>query len=336
MLDGLLWLHAVGTADDELAEGRVFRTDGVGICLCRSGRCQAVVDDREYEIVEGGLGVFFPRSVVRIVSRSEDLDAVVIRVDTTSVQPMLNRTSDIGRVMRVREHPLCLLPPADFATAQMYVDLFLRLASHQERDGSMEASRLQQLRLLGEGLGMFVTEQMTRRQPEAASESASEEKGVQPAISGSLPSPADEETDSPATHSSGRASSHTRGNELASQFLSHLHRDFRSHHDVGYYAGLQCVSTRYFSVVVHERTGRTPSSWIAAFLLEEACYLLTSSSRSVQEVADDLGFPSQSYFGKWFKTRMGLAPTAWRRGQPLTVRQGAEQAASRNEGRNEP
>ena len=333
MLDGLLWLHAVGRGDDALAEGRVFRTDGVGICLCRSGRCQAEVDDRVYEIVGGGLGVFFPRSVVRIVSRSEDLDAVVIRVDTTSVQPLLNRTSDISRVMRVREHPLCLLSPADFATAQMYVDLFLRLASHQERDGSMEASRLQQLRLLGEGLGMFVTEQMTRRQPDEASQSDSEGKSVQPVGGASLPSPAEGALGNAATSPSGGASSHTRGNELATRFLSHLHRDFRLHHDVGYYAGLQCVSTRYFSVVVHERTGRTPSSWIAAFLLEEACYLLTSTSRSVQEVADELHFPTQSYFGKWFKARAGQSPTAWRRVQSHPVRQGAVQRASGSGGR---
>ncbi|MBR6418615.1 MAG: AraC family transcriptional regulator, partial [Bacteroidales bacterium] len=39
---------------------------------------------------------------------------------------------------------------------------------------------------------------------------------------------------------------------------------------------------------------------------------LVSSRKRIAEISDDLGFPSQSFFGKYFKRVTGLSPRAYR------------------------
>lgn len=56
----------------------------------------------------------------------------------------------------------------------------------------------------------------------------------------------------------------------------------------------------------------TPSEWLAAFTLGEACRLLAHTQKSVKEIAELLHFPEQFTFRKYFKTYIGVSPRAYR------------------------
>ncbi|HUC82607.1 MAG TPA: helix-turn-helix domain-containing protein, partial [Flavisolibacter sp.] len=77
------------------------------------------------------------------------------------------------------------------------------------------------------------------------------------------------------------------------------------------------VTPKYLSETVKGTTGRTASEWIDAALAVEAQALLQNPDLSVQQVANELSFPDQSSFGKFFKKQVGISPSDYRRGVPV-------------------
>lgn len=63
--------------------------------------------------------------------------------------------------------------------------------------------------------------------------------------------------------------------------------------------------------------GITPKELITSTRMRKACCLLRTTTKTVKEIAYDCGFADQNYFGKSFKTEMGMSPTDYRRGVPI-------------------
>lgn len=100
---------------------------------------------------------------------------------------------------------------------------------------------------------------------------------------------------------------------VSSQFHSNLSQHVLQHRDVGFYAGLACLSPKYFSDVVKRETGHNPTYWIHTRLAIEAKMLLhTRHDLSVQSIADMLGFDNQASFSRYFRREAGLSPTQFR------------------------
>ncbi|NTS42345.1 AraC family transcriptional regulator [Paracnuella aquatica] len=109
----------------------------------------------------------------------------------------------------------------------------------------------------------------------------------------------------------------SRKEELNTKFHELLFRHFRQEHGVRFYAGKLYVTPKYLSETVKGTTGRTASEWIDAALAVEAQALLQNPDLSVQQVANELSFPDQSSFGKFFKKQVGISPSDYRRGVPV-------------------
>jgi AraC-like DNA-binding protein len=45
---------------------------------------------------------------------------------------------------------------------------------------------------------------------------------------------------------------------------------------------------------------------------QEAKALLKSTNMTIQQISDELNFPSQSFFGKYFKRVVGVSPKEYR------------------------
>ena len=74
----------------------------------------------------------------------------------------------------------------------------------------------------------------------------------------------------------------------------------------------QCLTPRYFSTIVREKSGRNALQWIMMFIIAEAKKLLSDPDPSIKEIAETLGFSNQSFFGRYFKQYVGLSPMAFR------------------------
>jgi len=104
----------------------------------------------------------------------------------------------------------------------------------------------------------------------------------------------------------------TRQDEIVEHFLMNASIHFRENRRVSYYAGLQCITPKHLSLVTRQVTGKTAAQWINTMVILESQSQLEHSTKTVQQIAVDLNFANQSFFGKFFKRITGLNPTEYR------------------------
>ncbi|MBR4500229.1 MAG: helix-turn-helix domain-containing protein [Paludibacteraceae bacterium] len=111
------------------------------------------------------------------------------------------------------------------------------------------------------------------------------------------------------------APSMSRNEEITGRFMHMVDANCEQHHDLDWYAGEMCLSTRYMANTVKETLGIPASSFIERALMQRAKTLLVSTPMPIQQIADQLGFQNQSHFGTFFKRHEGMSPAAFRKQQ---------------------
>ncbi|MGN0422359.1 MAG: AraC family transcriptional regulator [Lachnospiraceae bacterium] len=69
----------------------------------------------------------------------------------------------------------------------------------------------------------------------------------------------------------------------------------------------------YFNRLIKAKTGMTYSAYMQKIRLEKAEHLLTTSPKSVEEIADIVGYHNKGYFYKIFQKRYGMTPSQYRK-----------------------
>ena len=100
---------------------------------------------------------------------------------------------------------------------------------------------------------------------------------------------------------------------ITQRFLVLLSENSLKERSVQYYADRLCISAKYFSVVVRNETGKTPSEWIREQLTERIRHLLLETNLSIKEICNMLDFPNPSFFGKFVKQQLGCSPLEFRK-----------------------
>lgn len=103
-----------------------------------------------------------------------------------------------------------------------------------------------------------------------------------------------------------------RANMVFKQFVQELAQDNGMHRSVSYYADRLCYSPKYLSSVVRQVSGRTALEWINEYAVEQIKHQLKYSSRSIKEIAEEMHFSNQSFFGKYVKAHLGMSPAKYR------------------------
>lgn len=100
--------------------------------------------------------------------------------------------------------------------------------------------------------------------------------------------------------------------ELCERFITLVSENYKDKREIGYYADKLCVSNKYLSSLLKQETGLTALQWIERYVVLYAKSCLSSTSMTVQQISDELFFPSQSVFGKYFKRVEGISPKQYR------------------------
>lgn len=106
----------------------------------------------------------------------------------------------------------------------------------------------------------------------------------------------------------------TRADIIFTKFIHLVEGNYKRERRVGWYAEQLCITPKYLSETVKQVSRLTPNEWIDNYVILEIRVLLKNSTRSIKEIAMEMNFPNQSFLGKFFKERVGMSPSEYRKG----------------------
>jgi len=104
-----------------------------------------------------------------------------------------------------------------------------------------------------------------------------------------------------------------RSSELYNQFISQVNNFCRTYSDVHFYADQLNVSSRYLAQVTRRISCKTPKAIIDEYIVKEIERELSTTTHTMQEIANTFGFSSQAHLTKFFKKMIGLTPSEYRK-----------------------
>ncbi len=115
------------------------------------------------------------------------------------------------------------------------------------------------------------------------------------------------------TNISMAVSGHTYRDVLFQRFMLDLYANCREQRKVRFYAMRSGLSLKYFSTIVRQLSGASPSEWIETVVVGEAKSMLNDIHRNIKDIATQLNFPDAPTFTKYFLRVTGMSPKAYRK-----------------------
>jgi AraC-like DNA-binding protein len=298
--DSVKVLHLVGDEKNILeAEDAMVKIPRTGIFICTGGWVNLTLDGTNYHLTKDCMIVYFAYSSLQITNHSTPITGTLIGADLETIQPLLYNVSDFNAIFVIKQNPLVMLSIDRINRMMTFTTLLEHTLEKQKKFDDMLAQgdntiipareiNLQQRKLLGQCVMLEII-------------SCFAKNGTSYKLD-------------------------NRRDDVLKTFMESLYRNYKQEHEVSFYAQEQNLTCRYFSSIIKDRSGQTPSTWIATALLVEAKQMLQSTPLSVKDISDRLNFPNQSYFGKWFKNHTGISPLEFKAGKAVTETKEAELA----------
>lgn len=105
----------------------------------------------------------------------------------------------------------------------------------------------------------------------------------------------------------------SREETITQQYIDLISQNYHDKRKVIEYASIMGLTPGYLTSVVKKVTGKSATDWIEEYVLMEAKALLASTDMTIQQICYQLNFPTQSFFGKYFKTHTGVPPKTYRK-----------------------
>jgi AraC-like DNA-binding protein len=105
----------------------------------------------------------------------------------------------------------------------------------------------------------------------------------------------------------------SRKESIVINFTNLLKSHFKTQRSLSFYASKLHITPKYLTVTLKEITGKSAGEIIDSFVIQEARMLLDNRTLSIAQVAEELNFSDQSFFGKFFKRLTGFSPSDYRK-----------------------
>lgn len=100
----------------------------------------------------------------------------------------------------------------------------------------------------------------------------------------------------------------SRQHTLFRDFVDLLEKHCNSQREVQFYARELGISSKYLSALCIEYSGKNASSWIDDYVISRVKALMQEHRYTIKEIAQVMNFPTQSFFGRYFKRITGKSP----------------------------
>lgn len=106
-----------------------------------------------------------------------------------------------------------------------------------------------------------------------------------------------------------------KSNRYMLRFVELLSQHYSTERSVEFYASSMGITAKYLTMICRKYRDLTASQIIDNVVMHNAMSLLRQHGVSIQQVSEKLNFPSQSFFGKYFKQRLGISPSRYKGGE---------------------
>ncbi len=263
------------SSGDHYIEGRTLRMKAFTLILCTDGMENGSVNLRDVSINKGSLLMSFPGNVLKIESGYPMATVRGIMLSQDFMRMMnVDVKNSMPLFMRLAYNPMIRLTQKQQEDIERYLDLLENIS-----DNDNLAHRGQIVSGLVSSM-FFRISDMYEQSTQVAND---KERSVR-----------------------------NRREEYFAKFITLLSNNFKRERTVGFYAEQMCVTPKYLSLLIKEFSGKSAAEWIDNYVITEAKTLLRYSTMSIQEVAYELSFSSQSFFGKYFKHLTGMSPSEYK------------------------
>ncbi len=263
------------SSGDHYLEGRTLRMKAFNVILCTDGMENGSVNLREVSINKGSLLMSFPGNVLKIESGYPMATVRGIMLSQDLMRRMhVDVKNSMPLFMRLAYNPLISLTQKQQEDIERYIDLLENIS-----DNDNLAHRDQ----IVSGLLASMFYRISDMYEQSVQITDEKERSVR-----------------------------NRREEYFAKFITLLSENFKRERTVGFYAEQMCVTPKYLSLLIKEFSGKSAAEWIDNYVITEAKTLLRYSTMSIQEVAYELSFSSQSFFGKYFKHLTGMSPSEYK------------------------
>lgn len=263
------------SSGDNFIEGRTVRMKAFTVILCIDGTENGTVNLKEMSINKGSLLMTFPNNVLKIEAGYPTATVRGIMLSQDFMRMLqVDVKNSLPLFMRLAYNPLVNLTQEQQEDIERYFDLLENISNNSDLAHRDEIVR-------GLLMSMFYRISDTYEQrPQVLDE---KERSVR-----------------------------NRREEYFAKFITLLSENFKRERTVGFYAEQMCVTPKYLSLLIKDFSGKSAAEWIDNYVITEAKTLLRYSTMSIQEVAYELNFSSQSFFGKYFKHLTGMSPSEYK------------------------
>ena len=247
-----------------------------GFILCTAGEADIRINDNVYHLATGSVVIVTPLIQIYEINPSADFQRISFVNDLKVFYPVFKLIADTGIPLKVSQSPCWQLSDEEF----LFVKSQYGRIEDKSKSIATSSSTEEQL-ILRNLINLICVETLLEvvsnhiRRLDTSVESI-------------------------------------RSSKVAYNFILSLHENYRTERTVSWYAAQANMSTGHFSAIIREATGRAPSEWISSVTTTYAKLLLEQTDKSIKEIANELNFPEQFTFRKYFKRYAGMSPTDYR------------------------
>lgn len=103
----------------------------------------------------------------------------------------------------------------------------------------------------------------------------------------------------------------SRQYKFFNDFICKLNEKYKQERSVQYYASELKITPKYLSTIALNHTGLTASQVIDCYVIYAIKQTLYTNQRNIKATSKEFNFPSQSFFGRYFKRITGISPNQY-------------------------
>lgn len=242
--------------------------------VCKKGVATFAVNGKQYELKENDAWILTEGQVLEDLKVSNDCEGIGFMISYMYLYEILKDVRNISTVfLLARRHPVFALQNDEVNSVYQYFGMVKERIANPQHKFRMDVIRLLMVTMMHDVAGAFYR----------------------------------------VLHLGVQEGQSTRAENIFVNYLQLVEKNFIEQRRIGWYAEQLGITGKYLSETVRSVSHHTPNDWIDRYVTAEVCSLLQKSDMRINEIAEYMHFPNQSFLGKYFKENVGVNPSEYRR-----------------------